>query len=54
MKTKNLTPTVTTVTNSVVPNSPPAVPSGFTLGLDLGDRTHHVCVLDPGSRLAAF
>jgi transposase len=51
MKTKNLTPTVTTVTNSVVPNSPPAVPSGFTLGLDLGDRTHHVCVLDPAGNL---
>src|ERR1039457_3821021 len=36
-------------TPSVVSNSPsPAtiVPCGFTLGLDLGDRSHHVCVLD--------
>ena len=36
-------------TPSVVSNSPtPAtiVPSGFTLGLDLGDRSHHVCVMD--------
>jgi len=24
----------------------PAVVSGFTLGLDLGDRQHHFCVLD--------
>jgi len=41
MKTKNITP-------SVVPISTPApvVPGGFTLGLDLGDRSHHVCVLD--------
>ena len=34
---------------SVVPtSSTPAavVPSGFTLGLDLGDRSHHVCFLD--------
>jgi transposase len=41
MKTNN--------TQSVVSNSPtPAtvVPSGFTLGLDLGDRSHHACVLD--------
>ena len=36
--------------NSVVPNSPPA-PSGFTLGLDLGDRAHHVCVLDAAGNL---
>ena len=40
MKTQNNTP-------SVVSNSPtPVVPGGFTLGLDLGDRSHHVCVLD--------
>ncbi len=31
---------------SVVSTSTPAVVSGFTLGLDLGDRQHHVCVLD--------
>jgi transposase len=38
-----------TKTPSVVCNTPtPAavVASGFTLGLDLGDRSHHVCVLD--------
>jgi Transposase len=29
-----------------VSTSTPAVVSGFTLGLDLGDRAHHVCVLD--------
>ncbi len=23
----------------------PVVPGGFSLGLDLGDRSHHVCVL---------
>jgi transposase len=41
MKTKNINP-------SVVPTSAPApvIPGGFTLGLDLGDRSHHVCVLD--------
>src|ERR1035438_3395572 len=39
MKTKTKTP-------SVVSTSPAAVVSGFTLGLDLGDRAHHVCVLD--------
>ena len=41
MKTKSTTP-------SVVPTSTPApvIPGGFTLGLDLGDRSHHVCVLD--------
>ena len=40
MKTK-------TNTRSVVPTSlPAAVGSGFTLGLDLGDRQPHVCVLD--------
>ena len=33
-------------TPSVVSTSSAAVGSGFTLGLDLGDRQHHVCVLD--------
>ena len=33
-------------TPSVVLTSAAAVVSGFTLGLDLGDRSHHVCVLD--------
>src|ERR1035437_1469503 len=38
----------TKTTPSVVPTLTPAtiVPGGFTLGLDLGDRSHHVCVLD--------
>jgi transposase len=31
---------------SVVLTSPAAVVSGFTIGLDLGDRSHYVCVLD--------
>ena len=31
---------------SLVSTSAAAVGSGFTLGLDLGDRQHHVCVLD--------
>ena len=39
MKTNTQTP-------SPVLTSPAAVGSGFTLGLDLGDRQHHVCVLD--------
>jgi len=41
MKTKTKTP-------SVVPTSTRAtiMPGGFTLGLDLGDRAHYVCVLD--------
>jgi hypothetical protein len=33
-------------TPSVVLSSPAAVVSGFTIGLDLGDRSHYVCVLD--------
>ncbi len=44
MKTKTTTP-------SVVPTSSAAVGSGFTLGLDLGDRAHHVCVLDPAGNI---
>jgi transposase len=38
----------TNTTPSVVPTTTPAavVSGGFTLGLDLGDRHHHVCVLD--------
>jgi hypothetical protein len=34
----------TKTTPSVVLTSPAAVVSGFTLGLDLGDRSHHVRV----------
>src|SRR5208283_4736969 len=40
MKTK------TNTTPSLVSTSSAADVSGFTLGLDLGDRSHHVCVLD--------
>jgi len=37
----------TKTTPSVVPTSPATVtPGGFTLGLDLGDRSHHVCAMD--------
>ena len=43
MKTKNITP-------SNVPTTPATV-SGFTLGLDLGDRQHHVCVLDAAGNI---
>jgi transposase len=43
MKTNN--------TPSVVSTSPAAVVSGFTLGLDLGDRQHHVCVLDTAGQI---
>jgi hypothetical protein len=39
MKTKT-TPSV------VLTSAPAAVGNGFTLGLDLGDRAHSVCVLD--------
>jgi hypothetical protein len=43
MKTKNKT----NLTPSVVSTSAAPVPAGgFTLGLDLGDRSHYVCVLD--------
>ena len=38
----NTTPSVV----SIIPTPATIVPGGFTLGLDLGDRGHHVCVLD--------
>lgn len=43
MKTKN--------TPSLVSHPTPAGLSGFTLGLDLGDRQHHVCVLDAAGQI---
>ncbi len=47
MKTKKpKTPSV--VTPSI---SAPAAAGGFTLGLDLGDRSHYVCVLDAVGQL---
>jgi transposase len=41
----------TKTTPSVVPTSSVASGSGYTLGLDLGDRQHHVCVLDAGGQM---
>ena len=41
----------TSPTPSIVSNSTPAVVSGFTLGLDLGDRQHHVCVLNASGQI---
>ena len=41
----------TKTTPSPVSTSTPAVISGFTLGLDLGDRQHHVCVLDAAGNI---
>src|ERR1035437_9137597 len=43
----------TKTTPSVVPTPTPAlvIPGGFTLGLDLGDRSHHVCVLDAAGQI---
>ena len=41
MKTKTKTPSVVSI-----PTPATVVPGGFTLGLDLGDRSHYVCVLD--------
>jgi transposase len=49
MKKQTNKPTnIPSVTPSVVPTLTPApvAPGGFTLGLDLGDRSHYVCVLD--------
>jgi hypothetical protein len=44
MKTKTTPSVVSTIP---APSTPAAVvASGFTLGLDLGDCCHHVCVLD--------
>jgi len=36
---------------SVVITPTPVANSGFTLGLDLGDRAHHVCVLDAAGQI---
>jgi hypothetical protein len=36
---------------SLVPTTTPAVVNGFTLGLDLGDHQHHVCVLDAAGQI---
>jgi transposase len=44
MKTK--TNTKTTTPSVVATPTAPVLSGGFTLGLDLGDRSHYVCVLD--------
>ena len=36
---------------SAVLTSPAAVVSGFTIGLDLGDRSHYICVLDASGQM---
>jgi hypothetical protein len=36
---------------ATVPTPATVVPGGFTLGLDLGDRRHHVCVLDGAGQI---
>ena len=41
----------TKTTPSVVFPSPAPLVSGLTLGLDLGDRQHHVCVLDASGQI---
>jgi hypothetical protein len=38
-------------TKNVVATSLPAVAGGFILGLDLGDRAHHVCVLNAAGQI---
>ena len=45
--------TQTKTTPSVVPTltPAPAAAGGFTLGLDLGDRSHYVCVLDAAGQI---
>jgi transposase len=43
--------TNTKTTPSVVSPSTAPLVSGFTLGLDLGDRSHHVCVLDGAGQI---
>ena len=46
MKTKTNTNTKTTTPAVVSTPTAPVLSGGFTIGLDLGDRSHYVCVLD--------
>ena len=46
-KTQTQTPSVV----STPPPPAPVPPGGFTLGLDLGDRSHQVCVLDAAGQI---
>src|SRR5487761_2732948 len=48
MKTKTPAPSVV---SNLTPTPGTVVPGGFTLGLDLGDRSHHVCVLDAAGQM---
>src|SRR5450755_3106350 len=41
----------TKTTTSLDSTSTPVVASGFTLGLDLGGRTHHVCVMNAAGQI---
>src|ERR1035441_8097142 len=46
MKTKNNTTTKTNTPSVPMPTPAPVNTGGCTIGLDLGDRNHYVCVLD--------
>ena len=48
MKTKTTAPSVV---SNLTPTPATVVPGGWTLGLDLGDRAHHVCVLDAAGQI---
>jgi hypothetical protein len=47
MKTKNKK----TAPSVVLPPTAPVSAAGFTIGLDLGDRNHYVCVLDAAGQI---
>jgi transposase len=51
MKTKTNTKTKTTTPSVVATPTAPVPAGGFTIGLDLGDRSHYVCVLDAAGQI---
>jgi hypothetical protein len=52
MKTKTNTKTKTTTPSVVATPTPASVTTGgCTIGLDLGDRSHYVCVLDADGQI---
>jgi hypothetical protein len=51
MKTKTNTNTQTTTPSVVSTPTAPVPAGGFTIGLDLGDRSHYVCVLDAAGQI---
>jgi transposase len=51
MKTKTNTNTKTTPPSVVSTPTAPVPAGGFTIGLDLGDRSHYVCVLDAAGQI---